>query len=436
MKALESYSREIEQLAAKVSQGGMGDEAQKVVHDVLDGQPSRVLRHLVPLSQLRETGAFFTGRGLADEVTGSMLTGVTSGVTILDPACGAGDLLLASARHLPISGTLESTLELWSRSLKGFDVHPEFILLAKARLCILAVERGTELTPSCLNAEDWFPGIRVLDCLSARQRLLDADYIVLNPPYSMTQAPPECEWASGLVSQAALFLQRVIDNASAGTELVAILPDVLRTGSRYSRWRESVEAHTRLDRVEIVGRFDALTDVDVFTVRMTVSPERRVNKERTGDWWVSQSGIETAAEAVGDYFDVRVGPVVPHRHPKVGPLLPYVHAQQLPTWRSVEAGSSFRRFGGTVFEPPFVVVRRTSRPGDRYRATGTVITGRSPVAVENHLLVLKPKSDSLADCLRLIENLRSPQTNDWLDERIRCRHLTVLALKELPWWLE
>jgi hypothetical protein len=95
-----------------------------------------------------------------------------------------------------------------------------------------------------------------------------------------------------------------------------------------------------------------------------------------------------------------------------------------------------RRFSTEPFIPPFVVVRRTSRVGQSHRAVGTIVTGSEPVAVENHLLVLIPRHSSLPKCRDLIRVLRSGQTNEWFDRRIRCRHLTAAALRQLPWWEE
>jgi len=37
-------------------------------------------------------------------------------------------------------------------------------------------------------------------------------------------------------------------------------------------------------------------------------------------------------------------------------------------------------------------------------------------------------------CRELLRSLKDERTTHWLDERIRCRHLTVAALDELPWW--
>jgi hypothetical protein len=85
-------------------------------------------------------------------------------------------------------------------------------------------------------------------------------------------------------------------------------------------------------------------------------------------------------------------------------------------------------------KPPFVAIRRTSRPGDRHRAIGTLITALQPVAVENHLIALRPKDGTVKACRELLYSLKDDRTTHWLDERIRCRHLTVAALNELPWW--
>lgn len=219
----------------------------------------------------------------------------------------------------------------------------------------------------------------------------------------------------------------------SGTTIVAILPDVLRTGSRYTKWRKTIEKCAKIEEIELLGRFDALTDVNIFICRLVI--EETTIKDRPS-WWTSKANFNHSPQKIGDYFEVRVGPVVPHRHPFEGFSYPYIHAHQLPSWKSVEAISEYRNFSGTTFLPPFVVVRRTSRPDDKYRAVGTIITGDTPVAVENHLIVLKPRSNALADCFRLLAVLQRNETNDWLNERICCRHLTVAALRELPWWPE
>ena len=92
-----------------------------------------------------------------------------------------------------------------------------------------------------------------------------------------------------------------------------------------------------------------------------------------------------------------------------------------------------RRHDGKVYKPPFVVIRRTSRPGHPYRAAATVIAGKRSVAVENHLIVCEPKNNKTqAMCKKLMAQLQTQVVNTFLDDRIRCRHLTVGAVAAIP----
>ncbi len=434
MKTFEPYVQNLERLASNLlSLNLLNHQDHLMIENALNGQPSKVLRSLVPVLELRQSGVFFTNRNLADRLASFVVPEIKQGIILYDPACGAGDLLLACARHLPVSEELDTTLSDWNYRLRGADLYQQFIRAAKIRLLLLAIEGGSQLNTPSLNMEHLFSNIQVRDTLSSKEVILDKVCIIMNPPYTMVETPKTCTWTSGLVSQAALFLEKYVREASPGTKIAAILPDVLRTGSRYRKWRECIEQYAKIEEIELAGCFDPLTDVDTFICSLRVG--KNVS-ERDVDWWTARKDRATTAKRVSDYFEVRVGPVVPHRHKLEGPLYPYIHAHQLPSWQSVEEIAESRNFSGTTFDPPFVVVRRTSRPGDKYRAIGTIIAGESPVAVENHLIVLKPSSNSLEDCFQLLEVLRRPQTNDWLNERIRCRHLTVTAMRDLPWWKE
>ena len=136
---------------------------------------------------------------------------------------------------------------------------------------------------------------------------------------------------------------------------------------------------------------------------------------------------------IADFFDAKVGPVVPYRTPKNGPWYSYLTCNSALPWKTIKKMPN-RRFSGTIFNPPFVVLRRTSSPSDKHRALASIVLGSSPVAVENHLIVLIPKDSSIKTCKLLIDNLKRKETQVWLNKRIRCRHLTVTAIKELPWW--
>jgi hypothetical protein len=311
----------------------------------------------------------------------------------------------------------------------GFDIHPEFIRATKERLVLLAISLGVKVRNLSLpEITEIFPMIREQDFLSCPGEVAKASHIIINPPYNELMVPSDCVWGSRKVSAAALFMDACISNASPGTKIGAILPDVLRSGSSYEKWRQRIESLSERVEITTCGQFDRWTDIHVFIVRLE---KGRNNKKGKVVWWKSLR--QTHSGKVEDYFDVHVGPVVPHRHRKEGRSVAYVHANSLPPWEKVERINEHRRFSGTLFEPPFVVVRRTSRPGEK-RAVGTIIGGKRKVAVENHLIVLSPHTQNISDCRKLLRVFKFPQTDCWLDKRIRCRHLTIGALKDVPWW--
>jgi hypothetical protein len=216
-----------------------------------------------------------------------------------------------------------------------------------------------------------------------------------------------------------------------GTKLWAILPDVLRSGSNYRKWRSQLAASAVRIEVERIGQFDKHADIDVFILGLEVQHESKTRAENS--WGCS---TREQSRRLSDKFSVHVGAVVEYRDPFEGESYAYITPRNVPPWVTINQVASRRRFLRGVFTPPFVVVRRTSRKGDQHRAVPTVINVHEPVAVENHLLVLIPHSGELADCHELVEILKMVETTAWLNERISCRHLTVAALAELPWWKE
>ena len=350
---------------------------------------------------------------------------------ILDPACGSGDLLLACSRRLPIADNLPETLETWGRQLFGLDLYPEFIHAAKARLVLSAALRGRwNGSLSQMDTVSWFPGIRVGNGLEIPEDLAEATHVVLNPPFNLIQTPLEVEWSSGQVSAAAAFVNHILETCENGTDIVAILPDVLRSGTRYAKWRDHISRQATVRSVSIWGIFDRWADVDVFLFAASIGSDGFGDSMAA---WAGPKGTR-ATRTLMSVAKISVGSLVPHRHSNRGEWHPYLQAQGLARWGKVNVDSlPKKRFTGTVFAPPFIAVRRTSRPNDSGRAVGTVIFGNKPVAVENHLIIVKPNDASLDTCEEIKDLLRSEATDQWLDHRIRCRHLTVRALQEIPW---
>ena len=430
MQTYNGFTKRLEELLREAAETPWAPGLRERITHALDGQAATELRRLVPLPTLRANGIFFTGAELARKAVRNLLPTFGPDSMILDPACGAGDLLIACAAGLPIAKRRKETLRLWDSCLAGRDVHPELVESARRRLLLrlLALDvPDASFLP--VDAERAFPGLQSRCGLSDHQIIAAATHIVMNPPFGLVDAPSTCSWGSGKVNMAALFLETVLLKARPGTRIAAILPDVLRSGSRYQKWRELVLDRAVLEHLEILGQFDRWTDVDVFLLELRI-PER--SGEPSEQPW--REGARPTGGCIGHHFKISIGPVVDYRDPHTGPLYPFIHSRDLPPWQIVREIPRRRCFSGRVLKPPFVAVRRTSRPGDRHRAIGTLIAGSQQVAVENHLIVLQPKDGRVRTCRELLDILKDDQTTHWLDQRIRCRHLTVAALDELPWW--
>ena len=396
--------------------------------DLLDGQAGVRLRESVPMRERKERGAFFSNSGLRVAALAPWYKVNGRAGTTLDPAVGAGDLLIEVAQRLPVHRDLRQTLKMWGHLLHGRDIEPAFVRLAKARLVLLAVSRGATANGVIDSPlDDLLPEIRVGDGLDLLNEGWSGEHIVMNPPFTYRRADDDAAWTRGRTNMAAMFLASAVESAQPGTRLTAILPDVIRAGSRYDRLRSLVAKRVNISAVDMYGQFDEWTDIDVFILRGVVGDHER--RSPSVHWW-----DRTVGNRLGDKFDVRVGPVVPHRDPQSEINQPYLDARAVPLGCDFDVANAARRgFRQRVFTPPFVVVRRTSRPGDRSRGMGTLICGTSGVLIENHLIVLTPKDGSIDACRKVIDLLASTRSKQWLDERIRCRHLTVRALRELPW---
>jgi len=427
MKAFRPYVERLERMATDSL--AQSDDWTSRVSSALNGEPGRELADALSLRTRRKMGAFFTGEVLAQKAVPTT-KGLPRRTVFLDAACGVGDLLLAAARNLPTRNSLRATLDFWGSRLAGCDTNEEFVRASKSRLVLLARQRvRTADGIEGLDLQSVFPLIQVRDGLNAIDQFTAATWVVLNPPYGYVNAPEGCHWASGKVTAAASFFEACLRHSTTGTRITAILPDVLRSGTRYEQWRQMVTEQSAVNRIEPHGLFDRNADVDVFILDVTKQSNR--GRPQKVHWLAPVNRNQTT---VGDLFDVHVGPVVPHRHQQRGirVCVPYIHARAIPSWARVRRIAERRRFTGNLFRPPFVAIRRTSSPKDTYRATGTLITGVRAVGVENHLIVCSQNDGTIKSCRQLLQQLKSQETNDWLNARIRCRHLTVSAIEQLP----
>lgn len=388
--------------------------------DLIDG----VLRSCLTPSEMKEAGSYFTGQQLATKAISSFTKPINSNSVVLDPTCGAGNLLVEASRYLCIEDSLLSTLEKWGSVLWGYDIHDSFIQAAKLRLVIEALNRGCELDCNLDSAMNMFTNIKAKDVMT-----LNADnfalvtHLIMNPPFNSWPSTTDNYWKKGKVSAAGIIFDKILRYMQKGCSISAILPDVLRSGSRYKDFREFVSSNM-LGSCMTWGRFNNTTDVDVFILSGSVGPSVQ-NIE-----WHKSLGEYTP---LSSKYDVCIGPLVAYRDFETGTLYPYIHAKNTKNWCELIEVEDTRRFSGRVIKCPFVVIKRTSSPSDKNRAAAAIIAIQDhAVAVENHLIVVSPKSGTIEDCRKLLKVLKSSQTNQFLNDRSRMRHLTVGVIKDIP----
>jgi N-6 DNA Methylase len=426
---VEPYVKSLEALTADMSWFSEHPESHQRAEKALNGELSKTLRRVVPIKTLQTYGAFFTPDPMADRLLSTLRKYVDTDTPILDPACGGGNLLLAQAKHLPIQSNLTSTIRNWGMLLHGSDLHSAFVRATKARLILLAAQRGKFYGEKLDFLPDLLPNIVVRDGLLAPLPNLS---MALNPPFTRVPSPRSCQWATGKVSQAALFVTRCLEQIGPGLHIAAILPDVLRSGTNYRAWRAWISERSDILKMEQLGRFDAETNVDVFMLVLR-SRDTTQKKRKIQDFWIKLPKNLQETATIATHCKVNVGRVVPFRDAEIGNEYPYLEIKDAPAWgRTKEL--PIRRFDGVTYKPPFVAVRRNSRSDDANRAVATLVTGKRKIAVENHLIVISPLEGTVAACQQIMRVLSNPKTNNWLNTVINCRHLTVKAISSIPWW--
>ena len=389
---------------------------RRVIFDL----PYKILRETYGREFLRNNGIFFTGRNLAQRLISRVGT-IDRQWKVYDPAAGAGDLLVNYADCLPVGNTVEETVEAWGGSLFATELEDDFVPLIKLRLLLLAYLK--------VKGNILINGVHIASARRCFRHIIQGDYmkssvpadlILVNPPFNCIVITEKFSWGTGKMSNAAYFMYNLEQRYHDAT-IAAILPDVIRSGSRYNRLRQALPRFS-FGKETPVGRFDKFTDVDVFIAVARTSACMDVQQK------ICRNNI-----CIGDVFNVCVGSVVPYRDPVAGDEHFYLKA------RNVETGKEKRSFIEKIksfhkpVEGPFITIKRTSSPSDKVRCAASLIASRELFHLDNHLIIIKAKGDmSLSGYRAIARYLNGKECTRFLNRAIRCRHLTVSIIKQIP----
>ncbi len=131
---------------------------------------------------IKNTGATFTPKGLADYLSSQILSYTSKEhVIVLDPACGDGELLMSMGEHLS-AGNINFTLN-------GYDLNDEYLSLAKERSYQFGKLTTNFVLGDFLEFVDINKNQLALNFLETKEKPINefADIIIANPPYVRTQ---------------------------------------------------------------------------------------------------------------------------------------------------------------------------------------------------------------------------------------------------------
>ncbi|SEK65974.1 Eco57I restriction-modification methylase domain-containing protein [Streptacidiphilus jiangxiensis] len=406
---------------------------------------------------------------------------------VLDPACGAGALLLPALReHLRASYEVDPALTLAGlpNLVRGIDADAFAVWVANVVL-------AAEMLPTLLRVPEALrrplPGLaHVGDGLDMPQQA--ARVVVMNPPYGRVRlAPAERErYAHVLYGHAnlyGLFMAGAVDALDDEGVLAALVPTSFTSGRYFSNLRSHLGSEAAMTAVAFVeDRSGVFTSVLQETCLATFERRRRmktrisslgsaetqiaaVKVQRTGDPWVlprrsDDATIAAAASAMKESLSslgwrASTGPLVWNRrsddlYPTKGTERSHViwaadldggvlhrdPARDKMRFLALTVASDLKVM---VLNEPAVLVQRTTAPEQSRRLVAAHLSQQDlddrqgRVTVENHVNVLRPTAKDPVLTPEAMTRLLATKT---MDRVVRCISgsvaLSAYELESIP----
>ncbi|MCR4663976.1 MAG: hypothetical protein K5660_01245 [Paludibacteraceae bacterium] len=401
----------------------MAHKDDPLSRDVVFNVPYQLLRCENRVSILREKGAFFSGDKLVDFLFTDVPIVKTA---IYDPAAGCGDLLLRYLDKLELASSFSESMQEWECIVYAAEKEPSFVKLMKLRLWLLLYLKYHERTKLgqlvIPDLRERFAGVVCRDAFKYLPETMP-NIVIMNPPFQQVDSNGVYSWGTGKVSYAAIFLYEMYKRFPK-SRILAILPDVLRSGSRYEKLRTTVASDLK-SVVRVYGRFDKKTDIDVFVLDHRPDMRKRVLR----------NAGRKQGRMICDDFAVHVGAVVPHRDALKGRSCFFLTADNVPPGSNIVRVKEKIKSVHKSVKGPFVVLRRTSSPSDKIRCVSSIVSSSHDFHLDNHLIYLKPREhkSELKLCQEVCNFFSSQECSAIVSRLIRCRHLTVRIIRNLTY---
>lgn len=174
----------------------------------------------------------------------------TDGQTVLDPAVGTGELLLATQRQNP------------NLKIYGFDTDENILKIAKANLPNATLIKHDLFDPTPLQYKNFF------------------DFIIGNPPYFELKKNQfnidEFKTAGGRTNIYSLFFERYISLLKTGGTLAYIVPPSMNAGAFFTNLRKYIIANFTIKFLKIVRQDNHFQDAQtaVQIIILTKTPDQ------------------------------------------------------------------------------------------------------------------------------------------------------------------
>ena len=390
--------------------------------------------------------------------------------SVLDPACGAGALLLPVLRdHLGAAARVDARLALRAlpNFIAGIDndtaaVWLANVLLASEMLPILArTERARREPLPAL--------VRHGDGLAAVDRPVRA--VIMNPPYGRVQLDPQerARFTDSLYGHAnlyGLFMAAALESLDSRGVLAALVPTSFLAGRYFGNLRSVLGKETALREIEFLadrnGSFSGVLQetclasfartktrkVTVANINGEVSEVAKVASPRKGGPWllprraddapVAAAAIAMPLTLVSAGWRVSTGPLVWNRRKKDLTVKRGSNSVPIIWAADIDGGvihrdpardrHRFLTLKGSdeqvmVLDHPAILIQRTTAPEQHRRLVAAYLSAETlagwggRVVVENHVNVARPRASMPAVSA---ESLIRLFATDTIDRVLRC----------------